>query len=90
MKDLLNINLPKMPVVTGTTITEIRANKERILAQLDEKHQEEIEALNSIHQENMKTLDEYHKAIDEAMSNKDMAKVLKLMKEMNNHLSKLV
>ena len=89
MKDLLSL-----PLVPGNSVSEIKANGKRMLAELDAKHQAEMKALDENHQENMKTLDEYcsylDKEIQEAKKNKDFTKVIELMREMNNHLSKLV
>lgn len=71
------------PSIPGNTPDEIKANGEKILTEMDKKHQTEMKKLEEIHKENMKTLDEYFKAIDKATAEKDMKKVLELMNELN-------
>ena len=82
----MNNYLPNIP---GNSPAEIKANGERILSQLDAKHQAELKALEEIHQENMNTLDEYFKEIDKAKAEKDFSKVAQLMRDMNKIISQM-
>ena len=88
MKELIKIDLsildaPKTPVITGSSISEIEDNKNKILSSMEQDHKEKMDFIKEVHRENMDTINEYHEAIDAAMARKDTAEVIRLMKEIN-------
>ena len=92
MKKLIKIDLsildaPKTPVITGNSVSEIEANKNKVLASMEDNHKAKMDFIKEVHEQNMTTIDEYHKAMDAAMARKDIQKVLELMKEINQLMS---
>ena len=79
--------MPEVPTITGNSISEIQANKNKVLSSMEDNHKTKMDFLKEVHEQNMVTIDEYHKAMDVAIAKKDTAEVIRLMKEINQLMS---